>query len=184
MSFSTAGQKAFVAALSRLVPDVAIVVSSWGRSAPEQAAAMLSKLKRGGPQSLYDLYRDDALIKELLALPHTQAAWEELISVHGARLSKHISGGAVDLRNRDLSAANEKRLIAAIKGMGGRVIVESDHLHVDLPLQFQGGAALAVAGSVAKGAAKVATGHPLVSLLLLSAAGYAAWSNRHRLPLL
>lgn len=135
---------AAVAWLDRLraaVPSsIPIVVTSGTRTARSQARAMLAMVELGpdGVRQAYTDYPDD-LVDELLALPRTLEAWEPRVARAYASgelaSSGHLAGMAVDLRRRDWSAAQLETVVAAIKRLGGKPLVESapPHVHVQLP---------------------------------------------------
>lgn len=135
----TTGQAAFVRLLRQRLPkDIGLYVTSAGRGAAKQAAAMLAKYNRAGggkdgAKALYDLYAADDVIRELVSGPATEEAWTAVIARAGTRISKHMSEGALDLRSRDWSNVQRDAVIAAVKAEGGRSIYEGDHLHVDIP---------------------------------------------------
>lgn len=146
---------AFLAELrSTLASSVPIRVNSAGRTIEQQASAMLKKYQAGGAQELYDVYASDATIAKLLAVPKTTAAWSEVIRAElarGVRLSRHLAGGAIDLRTRDITDAQLSALVAAVKAVGGRPLLEDapPHLHVDLPGSGSGTTAAVVASTAA-----------------------------------
>lgn len=147
----TAGQRAYLTTLrAALPPGFPLTVTSSGRSPEDQASAMLTKVNRYGTGSL-SIYADKALIARLLALPRDAAAWAALVRSDGMRLSRHLWGGALDLRTRDLTSAQVSQLSAAVTATGGKALVEQDHLHADLPLLYTTGAYAekAVAAAVA-----------------------------------
>jgi hypothetical protein len=113
---------------------IPVTATSGRRDAARQAAAMLGKVERG--EDLLLLYRDKGQIAELLAGPRTIDAWAATIrryAAAGRPLSSHLSGRAVDLRSRDLSASQLARLAELSRAEGARrAVVEPDHLHLEL----------------------------------------------------
>lgn len=176
----TIGMKGYLRELEGAAGGVPITVTSADRSPESQASAMLKKLSAKGEQELYKVYRSSSgLITKLLKAPRTAQAWAAIIRSDGMRISRHLYGGAVDLRTRDLSAGQLDTLKRAIAQTGGRAYPEYDHLHVDLPAKYAGASALE---SAAKGAAKsatrgivIVTGVGLVGILLL---GVWRWRSR------
>lgn len=146
----TLGMQQFLQQLrTRLPAAVPITVTSGTRSVEEQASAMLKKLAAGGAQELYNVYKDDATISVLLKTPQSVSAWAEVIRARAPSLSRHMSGRALDLHTRTLTASQVQQLKAACEALGATTLLEAapPHLHVDLPL------ALAVA-SIGETAAK------------------------------
>ena len=119
---------------------VRFTVTSGVRTAAEQARAMQTKEDRyragstAESDDLSKLYADKEAIAILRANPYT--AWPELIQAwmdRGRYLSRHLTGRAVDIRIRDLSSAQREALERATMELSGRALMESDHLHVDIP---------------------------------------------------
>lgn len=131
----TAAMRSFLQQLHARIPDVPITVTSGYRTPEEQASAMLKKLDAGGAKELYDVYADDATVSALLKAPKSTASWTAIIKARAPNLSRHMSGRAVDLHTRTLSATHQARLKAAAEALGGRTLLEDapPHLHVDLP---------------------------------------------------
>lgn len=152
----TQGQSSFLAKLRAKLPaGFPLEVTSAGRSASAQAAAMLVKYKAGGAKALYDLYAADATIAKLVAAPKTVAAWAAIIEAEqarGVKISRHLFGAALDLRTTGLSTSQVAQLQAAVRALGGRPLLEESppHLHVDLPTVD---AAASAVQTVARGAA-------------------------------
>jgi hypothetical protein len=132
----TAGQAAYLNKLTAALPSgFPLAVTSAGRTPREQASAMLSKVSKYGSSSL-NIYSDKTLIARLLALPRDVSSWEALIRTDGMRLSRHLWGGALDLRTRDLTSTQQAQLTTAVGTTGGSPLVEEDHLHADLPALY------------------------------------------------
>lgn len=113
-----------------------IVVTSGTRAPAEQAAAMLTKLERG--EDLFALYKDDDLLEEILEVAPDVDQMAEVIQDQvdqGLYISAHLREDALDFRTRDLAAAQVEALKHAIQVLGGEVVKETDHLHMQhLPL--------------------------------------------------
>jgi hypothetical protein len=134
-----ARQTAWLDSLAARVP-FGLVVTSGVRTAEGQARAMLAQVELG-PAGVEQAYRnyDDGLVRQMLALPRTLAAWIPVVEAAYAdgRLARggHYDGGAVDLRTRGLTPAQVEQLQAAVRAVGGRPWLEGapPHLHVGLP---------------------------------------------------
>lgn len=133
-----ARQTAWLDGLAARVP-FALVVTSGVRTAEGQARAMLAQVATdAGIKQAYANY-NDALVRELLALPRALNAWVPVVTAAYAdgRLARggHYDGGAVDLRTRGLTPAQVEQLQAAVRAEGGRPWLEGapPHLHVGLP---------------------------------------------------
>lgn len=119
---------------------VRFTVTSGVRTAAEQARAMQAKRDRqlagstAESDDLLALYADDEAIQILLANPYS--AWATLIQAwadRGRYLSRHLTGRAVDIRIKDLSTEQRAALERATMDLSGRALMESDHLHIDIP---------------------------------------------------
>lgn len=123
--------------LAAAVPDVPWIVTSGTRSPAQQAAAMGSKIERG--ENLYDLYAQDDLVSEILAVIGSTTAPDvaamtaviEAQVARGAYISRHLREDALDFRTRGLTDDQVDRMVAAVRAEGGQALVESDHLHVE-----------------------------------------------------
>ena len=109
-----------------------LIMTSGRRSYTAQADAMARKLERG--ENLRQLYRDKEQINALLSLsvsdwPAELRRWSEA----GRPLSSHLGGRAFDLRSRDMTEGQLQKLAALIGQLGGRAVIESDHMHVEIP---------------------------------------------------
>lgn len=129
-----------VAALVEAAGDgspVPVVVTSGIRSPAQQAAALAVKLRRG--DDLFALYKRHDLVAEIVEAAGDTSdpdvdAMTRAVEAQVARsqfLSVHLSGAAVDLRTRDLSREQRDQLVAAVRQLGAKPVVESDHLHVE-----------------------------------------------------
>jgi hypothetical protein len=129
----SAGAAAAAQELARLAAaeGLPLTFTSGRRSALDQAAAMLAKLRRG--EDLRSLYRSAAAtLDRLFAAPQTAAAWAAIIAA-APPISRHLSGDAVDIRTAGLTDAQVYRLgELAIAAGFARALRESDHLHVQL----------------------------------------------------
>ena len=109
-----------------------LTMTSGRRSYVAQADAMARKVSRG--ENLRQLYRDREQIDALLELPVGDwpgelRRWAEA----GRPLSSHLGGRAFDLRSRDMTDGQLQKLSALVGQLGGRAVVESDHIHVEIP---------------------------------------------------
>jgi hypothetical protein len=138
----TAGIRAYLNVLRRAVPaSIPLYVTSGVRDDESQARAMLGKLKAGGAAELYKVYAADSVVAKLLAAAPTVDAWSAIIrqaTADGVRLSRHLGGGSVDLRTKNLTDAQVKAIQAAVTQTGGKSLYEGapPHLHVDLPTTY------------------------------------------------
>lgn len=112
-----------------------IYVTSGRRSIEAQARAMLGKLQAGGAQEIRDVY-SDAVAEAVLAAPPTEAAWAAALRslvARGVSPSRHLIGDALDIRNKDLTAAEQADIVTAAQALGARVLVEDapPHIHID-----------------------------------------------------
>lgn len=116
-----------------------LYVTSGIRTAEDQARALLKKMELGEDYSaLMALYKRDDLIQELAKVPQDLAAWRQTIQAQidrGDLLSSHLSGYALDIRSKTLSSDAQKRVIAAAKDLGARVVVEDTPPHIHLELR-------------------------------------------------
>lgn len=144
----TSSMEGFLRRLRATVPrGTKLHVTSGVRDATSQASAMLTKYRLGGKEELYNLYRDDAVVRMLVSSSPDVTTWARVLAKRGAGISRHLAGGAFDLR--DYGATNNAAVVVAVAKLGGKAFVETTpaHVHVDMP----GGAdALVVAQAVAK----------------------------------
>lgn len=176
MAGATAEQTAFVTKVAARLP-FKVVVTSWGRTAAEQASAMLKKHAAAGggaagDAELHATYAHDSSIAALLALPRSVEAWGAWIAAHDMGLSRHLSGRAVDFSVRGLTRPQIEQLKAAIGAVGGRALEETAPPHVHADVSAIGAAASAVAG-----AAKETARSP-VAWIFLTGLGIAAYVFR------
>lgn len=117
-----------------IVPD--IVITSGLRTYASQLTVMRGLYQRD-PKGFADLYKQAA--SELIASSEDAADWtvaqiESLYDRGILHKSGHTSGGAVDLRSRDLSKAQIAEMQRAVKACGGSSYIDiGPCLHVDLP---------------------------------------------------
>lgn len=89
----------------------------------------------------------------LKAASETGTALGRPLQITSARDSKHTggslhySGNAIDIRDRDMSAAERARTVAELQRRGFNVLVESDHIHASMPGGGAGGGGTAVAAA-------------------------------------
>lgn len=138
----TAGIRAYLNLLRRALPaTIPLYVTSGVRDDEAQARAMLGKFKAGGAAELYKVYAADSVVAKLLAASPSVDAWAAIIrqaTADGIRLSRHLGGGSVDLRTKNLTDAQVRALQAAVTKTGGKSLYEGapPHLHVDLPTTY------------------------------------------------
>jgi hypothetical protein len=127
-----------------LPSSVQLHVTSGTRTAQSQAQAMLDKataaekLGRSAYDELHAIYKNDALIDVLLALPRELTAWTTTIAARAAAgeyISAHQRGRSFDLRSSVLDSSSLSLLKNAISSSGGKYLVEDapPHIHVDVP---------------------------------------------------
>lgn len=134
----TDGMRAYLTLLqSRL--DFQVTVTSGERDTASQAGAMLRKYQQKGEAELRKVYRrQQSLVDALMAAEKTKEAWAQVLATAGKSVSRHLFGGAIDLRTNKLTAVQVRDLKAAVALTGGRAYPEYDHLHVDLPAKYAG----------------------------------------------
>ena len=80
-----------------------------------------------GEGELRTVYRQSGgLIEEMLRSKRDVPTWAAIIRARGMRLSRHLWGGAVDVRTRDLSSEGLRKLKEVVKATGGRAYLEYD----------------------------------------------------------
>ena len=119
-------------ALAADAEGIPVTWTSGRRSTLEQAGAMLAKVARG--EDLFDLYRSaHDTLRKLYAAPRTAQAWAAILDA-SPPLSRHLAGEALDVRRWGLTSAQLYRLgELAIAAGFGRALLESDHLHLQMP---------------------------------------------------
>jgi len=127
-----------------------IVLTSGTRSASEQADAMYNKIKLGDDVS--KLYKNKTAVAEIktaydqgVAAKKTEAQIRaDMTSViqkqvdSGTYISRHLRAGGVDVRTKDMSAAEKSAFREAVAGMKGVTVIEEKkpphfHLQFDAP---------------------------------------------------
>ncbi len=118
-----------------------LIITSGYRPPDRQARAMYGNITREGEIKIRRLYKHKAAIDEILrvyrnhqgnppvAIAKMQALIEDQIK-RGMFISNHLLSNAVDVRKRTTTLAS---LRTAAAQAGGRVLIESDHYHLELP---------------------------------------------------
>lgn len=120
-----------------------LIITSGYRPPARQALAMYNKIVFEGERATRDLYADKAAIDEILAafrlnkgVPSvavqtmTIVIENQMKRVPPVFISNHLLDNAVDVRKPTTDLDVLKRASANV---GGRVLVEGDHYHVELP---------------------------------------------------
>ncbi|MBV9928144.1 MAG: hypothetical protein JOZ96_24205 [Acidobacteria bacterium] len=117
-----------------------LTVTSGYRPPDRQARAMYDKIVREGETKVKNLYRSQTLIDEILkayrahkdnptvAVAEIQKTIEAQVE-RGSYISNHLRSNAIDVRK---ATTNLGSLKTAVSKVGGRVVVEGDHYHVEL----------------------------------------------------
>lgn len=116
-----------------------IIVTSGYRPPERQAPAMYNKIINEGEGSVRRLYRNKGAVDQILnayrANKGNRAAAIEAMTEtiakqvkSGTFISSHLRSNAIDVR----MTANLKALNAAVIAVGGRIVVERDHFHLEL----------------------------------------------------
>lgn len=116
-----------------------IVVTSGYRPPERQAPAMYNKIINEGEASVRKLYRNKVAVDQILNAYRANkgnrtAAIAAMVAViekqvkSGVFISSHLKSNAIDVR----MTANLKALNAAVIEVGGRIVVERDHFHLEL----------------------------------------------------
>lgn len=116
-----------------------LVVTSGYRPPERQAPAMFDKIVNEGEGAVRRLYKNKAAIDEILASYRANkssrdkavAAMTETINrqmKRGVFISNHLLSNALDIRK----TANADALSKAVIKTGGRVVIESNHYHLEL----------------------------------------------------
>lgn len=116
-----------------------LVVTSGYRPPERQAPAMYDKIVNEGEGAVRRLYKNKAAIDEILASFRANkssrdkaiAAITETINrqmKRGVFISNHLLSNALDIRK----TANADALSKAVIKVGGRVVIESNHYHLEL----------------------------------------------------
>ena len=120
-----------------------LVFTSKGRTPTGQAKAMFANFKKHGTRYVIDIYRKKAAAREIANAykanrRRPRKAVREMSRVIQAQLnegifiSNHLRGLAVDVRSRGRKGARLWVLRQIALSMGGSVLVERDHFHVEL----------------------------------------------------
>ena len=117
-----------------------LVVTSGYRPPAFQAAAMFNKIDSEGEKAVRNLYRrsGNAIVQIIESYRKNKndrhkaiEAIKETIEkqmMRGTHISNHLLSNAVDIRK----TANAKILDEATRAVGGRVVIEVDHFHLEL----------------------------------------------------
>ena len=116
-----------------------LVITSGYRPPERQASAMYDKIVREGELSVRKLYKNKAAVDQILNAYRANKgkreaaikAMTETIAKQvksGIYISNHLRSNALDVR----MTANLKALNEAVMQIGGRIVVESDHYHLEL----------------------------------------------------
>lgn len=117
-----------------------LIITSGYRPPDRQSKAMFDKLVTEGETSVRNLYKNKALIDEILnvfrqnrgnptvAVAEIQKTIEGQMK-RGKFISNHLLSNAIDLRKR---TTNLGSLRTAVSQVGGRVVVEGNHYHIEL----------------------------------------------------
>jgi peptidoglycan hydrolase-like protein with peptidoglycan-binding domain len=117
-----------------------LIVTSGYRPPDRQSKAMYDKIVTEGETSVRNLYKNKTLIDELLnvyrankgnptvAVAEIQKAIEGQMK-RGKFISNHLLSNAIDVRKRTTNLAS---LRTAVSQVGGRVVVEGNHYHIEL----------------------------------------------------
>ncbi|WP_437683816.1 hypothetical protein [Sorangium sp. So ce131] len=124
-----------------------LVVTSGTRDPARQAEAMLGLFRHGA--DVLGLYRDKAAAREI------KSAYEEAVSAdepseaviegleqviraqieRGVFISAHLREGAVDIRNRDMTASERRAFLEGVEEVGGVLALEESrppHYHLQV----------------------------------------------------
>ena len=116
-----------------------LVITSGYRPPERQAPAMFDKIVNEGEGAVRKLYKNKSAIDEILAAYRLNnstrekavAAITDTITKQVKRgffISNHLLSNAVDIRK----TANANALSSAVIEVGGRVVIESNHYHLEL----------------------------------------------------
>jgi len=116
-----------------------ITVTSGYRPAERQAPAMYAKIVNEGELRVRKLYKNKGAVDQILnayrankgnpdaAIQAITATIEKQVK-SGVFISNHLLSNAIDVR----MTANLKALNEAVIQVGGRIVVESNHFHLEL----------------------------------------------------
>lgn len=117
-----------------------LIITSGYRPPDRQSKAMFDKLVTEGETSVRNLYKNKTLIDEILntyrqnkgnppvAVAEIQKTIEGQMK-RGKFISNHLLSNAIDVRKRTTNLAS---LRTAVSQVGGRVVVEGNHYHIEL----------------------------------------------------
>jgi peptidoglycan hydrolase-like protein with peptidoglycan-binding domain len=119
-----------------------LIVTSGYRPPDRQASALYNKLVIEGEAKVRNLYKNKSAIDEILTAFRANRG-NPAIAVEAMRkvienqikrqppvfISSHLLGNAIDIRK---ATTNFNSLKKAVNQVGGRIIVEGDHYHVEL----------------------------------------------------
>jgi peptidoglycan hydrolase-like protein with peptidoglycan-binding domain len=117
-----------------------LIITSGYRPPDRQAKAMFRKITVDGETKVRNLYKNKAAIDEILhafrkhsgnptlATAAIQKVIEEQVK-RGVFISNHLRSNALDVRK---PTTNLAFLRAAVAQVGGRVVIEGDHYHLEL----------------------------------------------------
>jgi peptidoglycan hydrolase-like protein with peptidoglycan-binding domain len=117
-----------------------LIVTSGYRPPDRQAKAMFTKIATEGETSVRNLYKNKTAIDEILNVYRknkgnpTVAAAEMQRTIEGQVkrgmfISNHLLSNAIDVRKATTNLAS---LRTAVSQVGGRVVVEGNHYHIEL----------------------------------------------------
>jgi peptidoglycan hydrolase-like protein with peptidoglycan-binding domain len=117
-----------------------LIITSGYRPPDRQSKAMFDKLVNEGETSVRNLYKNKTLIDEILNVyrqnkgnpPVAVAEIQKTIEgqmKRGKFISNHLLSNAIDVRKRTTNLAS---LRTAVSQVGGRVVVEGNHYHIEL----------------------------------------------------
>jgi peptidoglycan hydrolase-like protein with peptidoglycan-binding domain len=117
-----------------------LIITSGYRPPDRQALAMFRKIVNEGETKVRNLYKNKGAIDEILAafrkhpgnptlaIPAMQKVIEEQVK-RGTFISNHLRSNALDVRKPTTNLAS---LRTAVSRVGGRVVIEGDHYHLEL----------------------------------------------------
>jgi hypothetical protein len=116
-----------------------LIVTSGYRPPERQAPAMFNKIVNEGEASVRKLYKNKVAVDQILNAYRANkgnrdvaiGAMTAVIAKQansGVFISSHLKSNAIDVR----MTANLKALNAAVIEVGGRIVVERDHFHLEL----------------------------------------------------
>lgn len=139
----TAGLQEKVANLANhyfAITGKGLIITSGYRPPDRQSKAMFDKLVNEGETSVRNLYKNKTLIDEILNVyrqnkgnpPVAVAEIQKTIEgqmKRGKFISNHLLSNAIDVRKATTNLAS---LRTAVTQVGGRVVVEGNHYHIEL----------------------------------------------------